>query len=77
MEEKKTKHCPFIGEYCIKERCTLWAEMKKQQDGVMQKFGTCIFTSLAIILSEINTKTEAPPNQKKIVIPNNINIRGN
>ena len=69
-KETKTKarHCPFLNKCCIKERCTLWAEMQRNMGDLQQKFGMCSLAGLIIILAEINTKTQSF--QQKIQVPN-------
>lgn len=66
--EERLKKCPLLNEYCIKERCALWADMTRQAGGLQQKFGMCSFNAVVMILSEINAKTQPP--QQKINIPN-------
>lgn len=56
----KVKKCPFLNEYCIKEKCAIWAEMTRHQGGIGQKFGMCSFAGMMMILSEINQKTGTP-----------------
>ena len=66
--EVKVKWCPFINEYCLKERCALHQELTKQiGGGLMQKFGMCAFNSMVIMLSEINMKT--PGHHQNIQLP--------
>lgn len=70
-EEVKTKWCPFLNEYCIKDRCALHTELQKQMGGMMQKMGLCGLNALGMILSEINAKT-MPPQPPKITLPSGL-----
>ena len=63
-EENKVKHCPFLNEWCIKERCALYNELVRQVGGLQQRFGVCGFSAVVLILSEINQKTQVAPPQK-------------
>ena len=62
-EVKEDKHCPFLNNWCIKERCALFIELRQNTGGLQQKYGACSFSAAVLILSEINQKTQAPPPQ--------------
>ena len=66
-KEEIVKHCPFLNDWCIKEKCALNAEMVKNMGGLQQKFGMCVFSAMLMLLSEINSKT--PVSQQRIEIP--------
>ena len=65
-QEKRLKKCPFIKEYCIEGRCALYAEMTRNVGGLQQKFGLCSFNAMVTILSEMNMKTQPPPQKMRI-----------
>lgn len=66
--EVKVRQCPFMGEYCIKERCALYIEMKKVSGGLVQSFGMCSFNAMVQMMSEVNNKTQVLQ-QQKIQVP--------
>ena len=66
-KEEKVRQCPFSGEYCIKERCALYVEMRKAVGGMVQAFGMCSFAAMVQMTSEINNKTQVPV--QKVQIP--------
>ena len=69
-EVKKTKKCPFLGEWCIKEQCAIYTSMTKRMGGMQQTVGGCAYIAMITLLSEINAKTVEPQsNIKKIVLP--------
>ena len=61
---KKDKHCPFLNKLCIEEKCALYSELRRNAEGLQQKFGACAFNAVVLILSEINLKTQSPQPQK-------------
>ena len=66
-KEDRVKHCPFLNDWCIKERCALYSELRRQVGGFQQNFGACGFSAVVLILSEINQKTGiAPPQPIKL-----------
>lgn len=69
-EKPRVKKCPFFKEYCIKERCAIYAEMKRNVGGLQEKFGMCPFTAIVVILSEMNIKMQPP--QQMIKLPDNL-----
>ncbi|MDD5703882.1 MAG: hypothetical protein PHU23_17750 [Dehalococcoidales bacterium] len=62
-EEPKKKLCPFKNSECTGEECTLFMQM---HTGV-QKFGTCSFNAMVLMLSEMNSKMQPP--QQMINLP--------
>ena len=67
--EVKTKMCPFLNSYCIKERCSLHSEMVRNVAGMAQKFTLCSFNAMVMMLSEINAKTQQGQPVQKIQVP--------
>ncbi len=53
----KVKRCPFLNKECIGDKCALFTELKQTAGVTQQKFGTCGFSAVVLILSEINQKT--------------------
>jgi len=66
-EKEKVKTCPFLNDYCKKERCALYSEMKRSVNSLPQKFGMCSFNAMVVMLSELNSK--AKPHDPQIQIP--------
>ena len=62
------KWCPFLNEYCIKERCAIHTGVTKSIGGLQQKAALCGFNAMSMILSQINART-APPQPQKIELP--------
>lgn len=65
MEEKEKKRtCPFLNEYCIKERCEVYAEVTRNMGGLLMKSGMCPVTAILMMLSELNQKAQGQKLQK-------------
>jgi len=64
-EEVRKKHCPFLNDWCIKDRCALYQVMSKNQ----KQFGLCAYNSMVLLLSEINAKTVAPVAKPDLILP--------
>ena len=71
-EEERTKKCPLLGEWCIKDECALYAEMVRNVAGLQRKGGTCAINAMVVILSEINIKAHPP--QQQVKLPPNLHI---
>ena len=73
-EQKVLKKCPFLNDWCDEEagkNCALGITMRKSVAGGMMQKQMCTLTALAELLSEINAKTQAPPqaDQPNIILP--------
>ena len=67
-KENLQKCCPFLNEECIGEKCALHSELRSAGGGLQRTFGTCSFTAVVLILSEINQKTMMGQ-QRQIQLP--------
>lgn len=69
--EPKVKWCPFLNEYCIRERCALHTPtFRRTSAGTVTRMDLCAFNALNTMITEINAKTIA--SQPKITLPGNI-----
>lgn len=66
-DKQKVKHCPFLNEWCIRERCALYSTLSRNANGLQQKIEVCGFNAVVLILSEINQKTQIQ--QQEIQLP--------
>jgi len=67
-EGKIKKKCPFLGEWCIEDACSLFIEVIQQQVNTLgvrtaSKSGMCAFNALPMIMSN---KPTSPPQTVKI-----------
>jgi len=70
MEESHRKLCPFSGQECLEDKCSLWAELSISKPGslVPQKEGMCIFKALLLVSN--SPKMMMAPQQ-----PMNLNLK--
>jgi len=48
-EPKERKQCPFSGQPCIGDKCTLLVEIGMMKSGMVQKQGVCAFVAFVMI----------------------------
>jgi hypothetical protein len=50
--ENNIKVCPFFGEACKEDKCTLWTEIGVMRPGMIapQKEGMCAFPALVLLI---------------------------
>lgn len=50
-----SKKCPFSGKKCIKDECSLWAEMtvKDLKTGELKRADDCVFAKIPHLLLEL------------------------
>uniref|UniRef100_A0A6M3IRD7 Uncharacterized protein n=1 Tax=viral metagenome TaxID=1070528 RepID=A0A6M3IRD7_9ZZZZ len=59
-DKKEPKYCPYLDRACIEGECALYSEMMRSTSGLIEKFGMCAISSMVLILSELNAKTQSP-----------------
>ena len=74
-EEVKRK-CPFNGDWCG-DWCPLLVRVNRVINGIQSHATLCVFIANHMMISEINMKTQLPPQQKMPGIQLPGNIRGN
>jgi len=63
-KEEVRKRCPFLNAWCIGDACALSTQMNQRVGGQSRQFASCAFTSLVLIMSELNTKAPMPKPQR-------------
>ena len=64
-EPKVEKHCPFLNDICIGEKCAMSSQLLRMVNGVPKPFGACAFNSMVLMLSELNAKAQMAQEQKQ------------